>query len=149
MLPSPLFFPPACYRPVIQSDASRTHTMRALCDLAGIPCRASGSWVDRLVGWFEDDQLTIQAQPGYTGDVLVGVPHRVARHGLTEISRYLLQVMAYSELFDGVARESVRGVPWARHIAQSGRPPSAITKSNAQRQREWRLRSKSQEQISG
>lgn len=142
MLISPLFFPPATYRPQVPLDPGRCQALHDLCRVAGIPCRASGGWIDRKVGWQEAALLTIQAQPGYMGDVLVGVPPRVVRRGEVEISRYLLQVLAYSELFDGVARESVRGVAWARHLAKPGRPPSATPRSNAQRQRDWRERHK-------
>lgn len=116
MLPSPLFFAPARYVPLVHMDEACVRSIRKWCDIAGIDCKASGAWVERRVGWMETPEMTLTAQPGYVGDVLIGVPSRVVKHGEKEIARYVLQVMAYSELFDGVVRESVRGVTWARHI---------------------------------
>jgi len=142
MLPSPLFFPPAIYSSALNLNNATKKDTKSLCDEAGITCKASGAWTKRKIFWEPSERLNIYAKPGYCGEILIGIPQSVIRHGKIEIARYLLQVMAYSELFDGVARESIKGLDWSRNIKKPGRPKKALKKSNAKRQREWRQKNK-------
>lgn len=131
-----IFFPAPRYRPRLDHPVAAT--VRQLCERAGVPCKASGAWCDRGVSWETGPELAIMAEPGYTGQVHVVLPADKARGGRA-VARNLLLVLAYG-LHDGVAKESVRGVDWARRITPRGRPPALRAKSNAQRQREWRER---------
>ena len=138
MLPSPLFFPPVRWMRNLPQSSEESLTLAQWCERAGVPCRASGEWINRRVSWWRSAEMEIEAEPGYMSPVRIGVPSGVARHGGVEIARHILQVLAYSTLFDSVARESVRGIPWARNHVQRGRPKSSNPMSNAQRQRNYR-----------
>ena len=131
---SPIFFPKAKYVPTLSTGGAVT--LRQLCADAGIPCRASGAWCDRMVTYYEADCMEIWAMPGPQGSVLMSLPKGMTKK---ENARMALLVMAYG-LFDGVARESVRGVDWARKIKPAGRPKSCLAMSNKERQRAWRAR---------
>lgn len=132
----PLFFPPVQYVPSLPSAGAQS--VRQLCEIAGIECRASGAWCDRQVSWETGGPMHIKATPGSRGAVHITLPKPLAP---VQLARELLVVMAYG-VFDGVARESVRGVDWSRNITPRGRPKLARAKSNAQRQRAWRERNK-------
>lgn len=151
MLPSPIFFPPVHYTRDLGCDGCSVLTLEGLCEVAGIPCRASGDWVQRRVFWRAEPKGVeyVRALPGYTGDVLVSVPESVTRHGDGEVARYVLQVVAYSNIMDEVARESLRFVPWARNFRFPGRPRSVRAKTAAERQRLWRCRQSENKQDSG
>lgn len=140
MLPSPIFFRPAQWTFDLNTYAHEAKPLNEWCDIAGIPCKASGEWIKRAISWFpmKTDDHEILAEPGFCDAVRFGVPAYVVRHGDVEIARWILQAMAYSQLFDGVARESVKGVAWARHISNKGRPRLAAPKTGAQRQKRFR-----------
>ena len=132
----PLFFPPIAYTPTL--PAGNAQGLASLCAQAGVPCRASGAWCQRQVSWAEGEEMAIQATPGSMGQVHVVLPKKLPPR---ERARWLLVVMAYA-VFDGVARESVRGVDWSRNITPRGRPKAPRAKTNAERQRAWRERNK-------
>lgn len=131
-----LFFPPPQYVPTLQTKTSVT--LKTLCDWADIPCRASGAWTERPISWDRGHALAIVAEPGPIGAVHVVLPGQ-KDVSLQTVARELLVILAYG-LFDGVARESVRGVSWARQLAPRGRPRQMRAKSAAERQRAWRDR---------
>lgn len=108
----PLFFPTVRYVPHLTLPEGQVSTVRALCEQAGVPCRASGAWCERQVGYQEADEPAIEAEPGYIGAVLITVPT-----GRTPEARaqWMLAALAYV-LFDQVARESIRGARWTKVI---------------------------------
>lgn len=77
----------------------------------------------------------IDAMPGSTGTVCVTTPIREPE----ERARYVLGALAYG-LHDLVARESVRGVAWAKPAPPKGRPKALLALNNAERQRRYRAR---------
>lgn len=85
-------------------------TVRRLCEMAGVSCRATGSWTDRIIVITPSDKVGVTREPGDWGTVWISVPQ-----GLTQLeeSRYALAYLAYG-VFDPVARESVRGTAWSR-----------------------------------
>lgn len=137
----PLFYPPVRYTPRL--DNQDGVSLRVLCERAGVACRASGEWIERKVSWepvSEEAPMTITAEPGYMGSVHVRLPMRQAQSVTPKtVARQLLLAMAYG-VFDGVARESVRGIDWSRQLAPVGRPRSIRRQSGAERQRAWRQR---------
>ena len=132
---TPIFFPPARYEIAPDRARARLYRLHALCAAAGVPCRASGDWVRRRVFVRTGGEYEICAQPGYCGDVVVTVPAGEEKPA----ARQALAALAYG-LFDGVARESIRGAPWARPAAPPGRPRRGQAKTTAERQRAFRQR---------
>jgi len=130
---TPLFFPPA--RLVERIDTRNAIALRDLLSAAGLRCRASGRWTQRMIV-IEPGGPFIEREPGDWGAVRIGVPDGLTARGRT---RYAVAAMAYG-LMDLVARESVRGAEWARPAAPRGRPRTGCAMSNAQRQRAWRAR---------
>lgn len=134
----PLFYPPARY--VAKLNLAHAITLRDLCELAGVPCRASGDWVTRRVEIVlgGDLPLSIEAEPGYKGAVRIRVPGGDAVLGQPAY-RIALGALAYG-LMDGVARESIRGAPWAKPAVPRGRPRTGVAQAPAERQRRYRER---------
>ena len=116
----PLFFPTIKY--VKRLDRSSAMPLEALCALAGVPCHALGRWTQRpviLCDAAPDGEPWIRAEPGDWNAVEVGLPplpNNVAR------ARWALGALAFA-VFDGVARASVAGQPWARIAQPRGRAP--------------------------
>jgi len=130
----PLFFPAVEYVPHLKVSA-RAMTLRALCEAAGVLCKASGAWTDRVVDLAFADDVKIVAGPGDWSAVRICSPiidRRLA-------ARLGLAVMAYS-LHDLVARQSIIGAPWARISAPRGRIARGVALSTAERQRRFRAR---------
>ena len=117
-------------------ELAESLTLRELCRLAGVKCRASGEWTLRPVEAVLAGEAFIEAEPGGWGRVRVGVP---ARHAKTPKARarYALGALAFG-LFDGVARESIRGESWTR-LEILGRPKAKRAMTVAERQRKLRL----------
>ena len=114
-------------------------TLAMLCDAAGVPCKATGRWIERLVEVVVPTDVLIpriDAEPGSLGAVRITTPPSL---NPLQAARYSLAAMAYG-MFDLVARESIRGAAWARPTVPSGRKRSGVAKSNAARQRAFRLR---------
>ena len=132
---TPIFFPPPHYEIAPGRARTKLYRLHALCAAAGVPCRASGDWIRRRVFVRTGGEYDICVQPGYCGDVVVTVPAGEEKPA----ARQALAVLAYG-LFDGVARESIRGAPWARPAAPPGRPRSGRAKTTAERQRAFRQR---------
>ena len=59
----PLFFPPILYVPRLHLSA-RAKSLRALCRSAGVVCKASGVWTERIVDLIPASDLRIVAEPG-------------------------------------------------------------------------------------
>jgi hypothetical protein len=130
----PLFFPPVRYRASLDRVGRGLRlTVEQLCARAGVPCRASGAWVDRPVIVCLGERAGIEAEPGDWSPVRVVVPTGVA----AQRYRWALGAMAYA-VHDPVARESVRAAPWARPAMPRGRPRRGAALSGAQRQRRHR-----------
>ena len=126
----PLFFPiPLLVSTIDVQDALPLHVW---IDRAGVPCRASGRWIDRPVVAAPNTQT--QREPGDWGAVRVGVPQGLSSQ---DEARYVVVVMAFS-VMDLVARESIRGAAWARPSPPPGRAPTGLAKSNRERQRTHR-----------
>lgn len=134
----PLFFPCVNYKP--QVDRTGAITIERLCELSKVRCAAFGSWVNRqvvLVPNHSKDGL-VEAEPGDWNVVLIGIPTRYKTE--TSQARWALGVMAYV-MFDGVARASIAGQPWAVIEQSRGRRPGIRRpKTNAERQSAWRLK---------
>lgn len=128
------FLPPPLFVPCLSDGNEKEFmTLRDLCGLAGVSCRASGPWVERRIRPFEAETVTIRAEPGDWGRVEVGLPE------LTVVlrARGALLVLAYG-LHDLVARQSVQGADWARLRPPRGRAKSGRALSNNERQRRFR-----------
>lgn len=80
----------------------------------------------------------IQKEPGNYGKVkiIASFPRDKRKK-----ARLALYILAYG-LFDLVARESIRGSPWAKINPPAGRPRIAKAMSNAERQRRFRQKIK-------
>jgi hypothetical protein len=130
----PLFFPPVRYMPHL-SLSSGARTLRALCESAGVACKASGEWTERLVDVVEADKLTIVAEPGDGAPVRIGIPPGERR----QRARLALAAMAYG-VHDLVAKESIKGQPWTRIALPRGRIPTGTALSARERQRRFRAR---------
>jgi hypothetical protein len=129
----PLYFPTP--RVVERLDGRGARPLHEWLARAGLPCRASGAWIDRPVR-VVPGQSGIEREPGDWGRVRIGVPAGLSAR---DEARWAIAAMAYG-LVDLVARESIRGQPWARPAAARGRPPSGTAKSNRERQRAYRAR---------
>lgn len=130
----PLFFPPPRFKRSL--PVTGAVSLRALCALAGVPCRASGDWTERSIVLERSENCSIEAEPGGWGTVRIAVPKHLkplAAH------RYALAALAFS-LMDLVARESIRGQAWSRPAVPRGRPPTGMAQSNRERQRAYRRR---------
>lgn len=135
---TPLFYPPPRYRAALPLPAAGTLSVRELCALAGVRCRASGGWTERRIQVVRADGYAIEAEPGGWGAVRIAVPRRLKP---IEAHRHALAALAFG-LMDLVARESIRGQPWARPAPPRGRPATGIARTNAERQRAHRRRVK-------
>jgi hypothetical protein len=129
----PLHFPVPSYSPRLQTAV--VNTVRQLCELAGVACRASGAWTSRPVEIVPAEEPFIVAEPGGFGSVRVGVPKRHNKSPM-HAARYALGALAYA-LFDGVARESIKSAEWSK-IEVLGRPKTARALTSAARQRRYR-----------
>jgi len=131
---TPLFFPSPRYRRSLPTAGAVS--VRELCALAGVPCRASGGWTERPVVVVRADAYAIEAQPGGWGAVRILVPRSLGRG---EVHRHALAALAFG-LMDPVARQSIRGQPWARPAMPRGRPATGTARSSRERQRTFRRR---------
>jgi hypothetical protein len=111
----PLFWPSVRYVPRLNIGARAT-TLRALCDVAGVPCRASGAWTNRIIDVIENDAVQIVAEPDDWSAVQIFVPSSTQR----DAARLALAALAYA-LHDPVAKQSIQGAPWARIAVPRGR----------------------------
>lgn len=120
-MPLPLFFPPVRY--VKALDRSAAVPLERLCAMAGASCKASGAWTQRPVIVRDAGHATpwIHAEPGEWNAVEIGVPSLKSDR---ERARWALGAMAFM-LFDGVARASIAGEPWARIARPRGRSPAS------------------------
>lgn len=132
----PVFFPPIKYQRVI---AERGIPLVALCQSAGVECKAVGRWVNREIVMRQaaapGDECII-CEPGDWQKVMVVTPLGIASPQAR--ARWVLGALAYA-VFDGVARASIAGQPWARAALPRG-PAMARQApiSNAERQRRFR-----------
>ena len=134
----PVFFPPVRFqRSIVESGIP----LSALCQLAGVPCKAVGRWVNREIVVRQANapgDESIICEPGDWQKVLITTPVGVA-NGQAR-ARWALGALAFA-IFDGVARASIAGQPWARAAMPRGpSTPQRVAMSNAQRQRRWRQR---------
>ncbi len=136
---TPLFFPTARLVPHI--DRHQALTLREVLLAAGAQCRASGPWTQRPIV-IAPGSTAVEREPGDWGAVRVGVPQAASA---ASAARMAALVLAY-QLMDPVARESVRGLDWARVCPPVGRPRSGTAFTNAQRQRSSRARKRVQAQ---
>lgn len=91
------FLPIPKYTAKINRDA-KWLSLLDLCREAGIPCCASGAWVNRMVAREFNTEMSILVEPGDTGRVLLAMPDTGAMAAL--------EVMAYA-MHDGVAKQSI------------------------------------------
>lgn len=135
MSKSYFFFPPA--KIVSQLNDVGTRTIRELCSLAEIPCRASGRWTERKVMIKEGDNLEIEREPGSGGTVKIKLKTKSRK----DAARKALIVMAYG-VNDPVARASLAGLEWTRISNPMGRPQTGKALTTAERQSLFRQRKK-------
>ena len=133
----PAFWPTPKYRPFVSPDGAIP--LYDLCDRAGVPCKASGEWTRRAVVMVpsDDDDGSITVDVAH-GTVAIGVP---MHWGGTDVqdARYALGALAYG-LFDLVARESIKGQPWAQIRRPPGPRRTGTALTNTERQRRYRAR---------
>jgi hypothetical protein len=130
----PLFFPPPQILEHVSSAGART--LRSLLAEAGAPCRASGPFTERPIRVIAGEPGLLQKEPGDWTVVVVGVPSGLSER---DAARHAAAVLAYG-LMDVVARESLRGLPWAKPAPPRGRPRRGEAVSNRERQRAHRQR---------
>lgn len=130
------FLPPPTYvRQIL--DTSSFQTLNEWCEQAQIPCKASGGWTNQRLGLIDKASLCIEIdQSGQ-----IGIGGLKFGETPTTIARYVLCIAAY-HLHNLVAKESVRGRSWAKVTAPKGRVPQARVKTNAERQRTFRAKTK-------
>lgn len=137
----PLFFPPLRY--VKWIDRSHAIPLEQLCAEAGVRCEAVGAWVRRPIVLLNAVAAKpwLRAEPGDWGAVEVGTPPLGSR---VRQARWALGALAFV-LFDGVARATVQGKPWAL-IERARGPAQGARRSltNAERQRNFQNRRKEQ-----
>ena len=98
-----------------------------------------GAWTQRLVAVRDAGPVEpwIHAEPGEWNAVEIGVPP--LKSGVAR-ARWALGAMAFA-LFDGVARASIAGAPWAKIERPRGRSLGVRRpRSGAERARSARLR---------
>ena len=153
----PLFLPQPTYVKLPLTNAGELITLKELCEKLKTPCRASGLWVDRLVRIIliennlktENDLNTnnlnkkttlplIEKESGDWGEVRITLLSKQFK-SQTKIYQMALGIMAYS-VFDLVARESIRGLPWAKVSAPKGKPRARSPLSSKERQRRFRAK---------
>ena len=127
----PFFLPPPTYLPHL--SVKKPLTLTALCKLAGVPCRASGAWIEREVEIVSGRELSIVAEPGDWGRVRIVMP----ASDRTYTARFALVVMAFA-LHDLVARESIKGAPWAAVTPPRGRRKTGRALTVRERQQRFR-----------
>ncbi len=131
---SSAFYPIPIYRHRLPRDGARP--IRALCDAAGVPCRASGPWAERPVRLTRGEVAAIIVEPGGYGQIEIRLAPGVRQTPADE-ARYALCALAYG-LLDGVARATIAGQLWARLTAPRGRPVTGAALSTAERQRRFK-----------
>jgi hypothetical protein len=128
-----MFIPPPQYR--VKIRLKQALSLRQLCELAHVQCRASGAWVERKIEIVRAKDLQIIAEPGSWGNVRIEIPDSSYSNRFA----LALNILAYG-LHDLVARESIRGTDLSVVRPHRGRPRRGSAKSNRQRQRELRRR---------
>ena len=114
----PVAFPaPRYVKSIDIADAVELHE---LCTRAGVTCQGVGAWTARPVVLRRGDGLSIEAMPGYASPVAITVPASVPEG--QEVARLALGALAYSALFDQVARASIRGAEWSRAVPAEDLP---------------------------
>ena len=129
----PLFFPPATFVP--QLLLSTPVSIKALCELAGIECRASGAWTGREIETIEGGKLRVTAEPGDWGRVRIEIP----KGDPQKQALLALAVLAYG-MHDLVAKQSLLGNKLISVAPPRGRPRKARPLSGSERQRRFRER---------
>ncbi len=126
-----LFLPLPSYVPHLLLE--KPLTVRTLCGLAGVRCRASGQWTERKVEITAGSPIEVVAEPGDWGSVRIAIQSgsKLAK------ARLALAIMAYS-IHDVVALESIRGAEWSRVALPRGRPKTGLALTGGERQRRFR-----------
>ena len=140
----PLFYPKVQY--VDLSEEEGWITLEELCQNANVLCRASGPWTKRRIKMTASDNgdLFIKAH-GSRSDVWVQHPPLNGQDAF----RWVLGALAYSTLFDGVARESIKNEKWTTIGRPKGRPKSKMALSGKERARLFReKKNRAKEEIS-
>jgi hypothetical protein len=127
----PLFFPTTIFVPSLNKDDAIP--LWRLCTLAGVPCRATGVWINRRVAIDYGADFAVLAEPGDWGVVRVRVPEKTESQFA---ARWAMAALAYG-LMDGVARESIKGAVWARPALPPGRSSKGVAMNNRERQRKF------------
>lgn len=129
------FYPPPHYTTKLFLPTRSSRSLKDWCSLAEIPCRASGSWVERKICVKKAPLFKIFAEASPHTSVLIESPTTTKPQ---EQARLVLSVLAYS-LMDPVARESIKGAKW-NTISTRGRKPTGKARTNGERQRAYRER---------
>lgn len=124
-----LFFPVPRYVVRLPPSNAVPITLRALCTQAGVTCRASGTWTQRLV-YVEHGEPAVTAEASPRSAVLI----RSSGSTKQERFRYALAALAFA-LMDLVARESIRSQAWAQPAQPRGRPRGGTALNTRERQR--------------
>jgi len=110
-------------------------TLGELCAAAGVRCRVTGISASRPLKIAPARELSAVRLPGQLSPVWLGVPD-----GPPERRAMLaLGLLAYG-VFDYAARETLRGIPKSRAVAEPGRPRTGRALTSAERQRRHRGR---------
>ena len=134
----PLRFPHVKYVPRLARDGATP--LDELCNRAEARCEAVGAWTKRPVVIVEAGAAEpwIRAEPGDWGAVEIGVPpisNELRR------ARWVLGALAFSALFDQVARATVAGKEWAR-IEKPRGPSPKLRRPLSTTERQQRFRSR-------
>ena len=128
---STFFIAPTQYQKDLKLECP--FTLRELCELAGVRCKATGAFTDRKVELAEGEEIRVLAEPGDWGRVKIFLKTGSKK----SMAMQALIVMAYG-LHDLVAKESIRGESWVKLKAPVGRPKCTKPLLNKERQRRFR-----------
>lgn len=106
----PLYFPRVEYTQSLQPEGAEKLSLKEVCERAGVACRASGKWVNRPIFLsFDQHNEKILAEGTHSYHAV----HIVCKHrDPVEQAKWALGALAYSTLFDGVARASIKCAHW-------------------------------------
>ncbi|MDR1849577.1 MAG: hypothetical protein LBQ75_06020 [Zoogloeaceae bacterium] len=125
----PAFYPFVEYVPHLPREGAIP--LRELCGMGGVPCRASGPWIERPVLMLQTaadfPEGRLRAEPGYRSAVEVHVPHSFC-DTQQSMARYALCALARSALGDLVSQESIKNAAWARIDPEEAQKPAPAIK---------------------
>lgn len=129
----PLFFSHVIYQKKLL--LKKPYTLRKLCEIGGVQCKATGKWTERLIEVIQGSEIKIFAEPGDWGSIKIEVNYNT----IQSRARHALAILAYV-FNDLVAKQSIQGEPWTKIELPVGRRKTGKALSNKERQERFRQR---------